>query len=98
MAQSVKCPTSAQVMISPFPTSSPVSGFVLTSQSLELALDSVSPILSAPPLLVLCPSLSLKNKYFLKKKRIQRVKFSIKQSLFIQANLCPFQRFKSTLS
>ena len=38
------------------------SGSVLTAQSLEPASDSVSPSLSAPPLLVLCLSLSLKNK------------------------------------
>ena len=40
----------------------PVSGSVLTSQSLEPALDSVSPSLSASSLLVLCLCLSLKNK------------------------------------
>ena len=50
MAQSVKHPTSAQIMISRFVSSSPVSGSVLTAQSLEPALDSVSPSLS------LCPS------------------------------------------
>ena len=46
VAQSVQCPTSAQVMISPFPSSSLESGPVLTAQSLEPALDSVSPCLS----------------------------------------------------
>ena len=35
---------------------------VLTAQTLEPDWDSVSPSLSAPPLLVLCLSLSLKNK------------------------------------
>ena len=55
-----KCPTSAQVMILQFVSSSPASGSVLTAQSLEPALDSVSPSLSAPPPLTLC--LSLKNK------------------------------------
>ena len=54
MAQSVKCPTLAQVIISWFVSSSPVSGSVLTAQSLEPALDSASPSLSAPPLLALC--------------------------------------------
>ena len=54
MAQSVKRPTSAQVMISRSVSSSPASGSVLTVQSLELALDSVSPSLSAPPQLELC--------------------------------------------
>ena len=60
MAQSVKHPASAQVTISWFVGSSPASGSVLTAQSLEPASDSVSPSLSAPPLLVL--SLSFKNK------------------------------------
>ena len=54
VAQSVKPPTSAQVMILWFMNSSPTSGSVLTAQSLEPASDSVSPSLSAP--------LSLKNK------------------------------------
>ena len=49
MAQSVKHLTSAQVMISQFVSLSPTSGSVLTAQSLEPALDSVSPSLSAPP-------------------------------------------------
>ena len=62
VAQSVKRPTSAQVMISQFVGSSPASGSVLTAQSLEPASDSVSPSLSVPPLPVLCLSLSLKNK------------------------------------
>ena len=61
MAQLVKHPTSAQVMISWSVGSSPVSGAVLTAQNLEPVLDSVSPSLSAPPLLILCLSL-LKNK------------------------------------
>ena len=62
MAQSVKCLTLAQVMISQFVGSSPASGSVLTSQSLEPAKDSVSPFLSDPPLLALFLSLS-KNKH-----------------------------------
>ena len=53
VAQSVKQPTSAQVMISPLVSLSPASGSVLTAQSLETASDSVSPPLSAPPPLVL---------------------------------------------
>ena len=57
--------TSAQVMISWFMSSSPSSGSVLTAESLEPALDPVSPFLSVPPchppLLVLCLSLPLKN-------------------------------------
>ena len=49
VAGSVKCPTSAQVMISQFVGSSPTWGSVLLAQSLEPASDSVSPALSAPP-------------------------------------------------
>ena len=41
VAQSVKQQTSAQVMISWFVGSNPVSGSMLTAQSLEPALDSV---------------------------------------------------------
>ena len=54
VAQSVKRLTSAQVMISQFVGLSPASGSVLTAQSLEPVSDSVSPSLSAPPLLTLC--------------------------------------------
>ena len=49
VAQLVKHPTLPQVMISQFMSSSPLLGSVLTAQSLEPALDSVS--------LSLCPSL-----------------------------------------
>ena len=52
-------PTSAQVMISRFLSSSPASGSVPTAQSLEPASDSVFPSLSAPPPLTLTLSLSL---------------------------------------
>ena len=45
VAQSVKRPTSAQVMISWSVSSSPASGSVLTAQSLEPISDSVSPSL-----------------------------------------------------
>ena len=45
MAQSVKRPTSAQVIISRSVSSSPASGSVLTAQSLEPVSDSVSPSL-----------------------------------------------------
>ena len=61
MAHSVKHLTLAQGMISRFMSLSHVSGSGLTPQSLEPASDSVSPSLSAPPLLVLS-SLSLKNR------------------------------------
>ena len=60
VAQSVKRPTSAQVMISQSMSSSPASGSVLTAQSLEPVSDSVSPSLSAPPLFKFCLSLSQK--------------------------------------
>ena len=56
MAQSVKRPTSAQVMIWRFVSSSLASGSVVTPRSLEPASDSASPSLSAPPLLTLCLS------------------------------------------
>ena len=61
VAQLVKRPTSAQVMISQFVSSSPTSGSVLTVQSLEPALDSVPLSLSAPPPRVLCLSVSQKQ-------------------------------------
>ena len=66
VAQSVKHTTSAQVMILQFVSLSPLSGSVVTTQHLEPASDSVSPSLSAPPMLVLCLSLSL-SKINLKK-------------------------------
>ena len=53
MAQLVRHPTSAPVTISRLVGLSPASGSVLTAQSLEPALDSVSPSLSALPPLVL---------------------------------------------
>ena len=62
VAQSVECPTLAQVMVSWSVSLTPVSGSVLTAQSLEPASGSVSPSLSASPLLMLCPSLSQQNK------------------------------------
>ena len=71
VAQSVKRLISARVMISQSASSSPTSGSVLTAQSLEPALDSVSPSLSAPPLLMLCLSLSQK----LKKKKFKKVHY-----------------------
>ena len=48
VAQSVKRPTSAQVMISRFVSWSPTSGSVLTARSLEPAWDAVSPSLTLP--------------------------------------------------
>ena len=52
--------TSAQVTISQSVSSGPTSGSVLTAQSLEPASRSVSPSLSAPPLLTLCLSVTQK--------------------------------------
>ena len=60
VAESVEHLTSAQVIISQFVGSSPMSGSVLTVQSLEPASDFMSPSLSLPsPTCVLAPSLSL---------------------------------------
>ena len=67
-AQSAGRPTLAQVMISWFLSSSPMSGSVLTAQSLEPVSDSVFLPLSLPlPCLTLslACALSLKNKHFL---------------------------------
>ena len=58
---SVKRPTSAQGMISRSVSSSPASGSVLTAQRLDPASDSVSPSLSAPPLLTLFLCLKTKR-------------------------------------
>ena len=49
VAQSVKHPTLAKVMISQFMSSSLMSGSVMTAQGLEPASASVSPSLSVPP-------------------------------------------------
>ena len=62
MAQSVKCLTWAQVMISQSVGSGPASRSVPTARGLEPASDSVSPPLSDPSLFMLRLSLSLKNK------------------------------------
>ena len=66
MAQSVKHPTSAQVVLLQSVSLSPTSGSVLIAQSLEPASDSVSPSLSAPPQFTLCLSLSLSKINFKK--------------------------------
>ena len=60
MAESVKRLTSAQVMILRSMSLSPALGSMLTTWSLEPALDSVSASLSAPSLLALSLSLSQK--------------------------------------
>ena len=61
--QLVEHTTLVQVMISRFVGSSPATGSVLIAQNLQTASDSVSPSLSAPPLLACCLSLSPKNKH-----------------------------------
>ena len=60
VAQSVKRPTSAPVMILQFVSLSPTSGSLLAAQSLEPTSDPVSLSLSVPPPFAL--SLFLKNK------------------------------------
>ena len=62
VAQSVKHPTSALVMISRSVSSGPMSGSVLTAQSLEPVSDSVSPSLSDPPPFMLSLLVSKINK------------------------------------
>ena len=62
VAQSVKRPALAQVMISHFMSSSPASGSVLTAQSLEPASDSLSPSLSSFSPLTVCLSVCLSQK------------------------------------
>ena len=70
VAQSVKHPTSAQVIISRFVGLSPTSGSVQTAQSLRPVWDSVSPSLCLSPTCALSLSIS-KNKYTLKQKQKQ---------------------------
>lgn len=61
MAQSVKRPTSAQVMISRSVSSSPASGSVLTAQSLGPVSDSVSPSDLPPSCSVSISKISVKK-------------------------------------
>ena len=78
MAQSVKRPTLAQVMISPFVGACPASGWALTARSLEPASDPVPPSPSAPPLLTFCLCPSFQSKIHVKKtnenKYVNKVK------------------------
>ena len=67
VAQSGKHLTLAQVMISQFMSSSPTLGCVPTAQSLELALDSMSPSLSLPLPCLCSVSLCLSKNQTLKK-------------------------------
>ena len=82
VAQLVKCPTLAQVMISRFVGLSPALSSVLTAQSLEPASDSVSIHLSAPPLLILCVSLSRNNKSLKLKKKTRHLLCEIRNLKF----------------
>ena len=66
VARSVGHPTSAQVMISRSVSSSPMSGSVLTAQSLEPASDSVSPRLPHSCSVSLCLSKINVKKIFFK--------------------------------
>ena len=80
MAQSVKRLTSAQVLISQFVSSSPMLGSVLTAQSLDPALDSVSPSLfaSVPRMLYLSLSkINIKKRFF----KISSTEITIKSRL-----------------
>ena len=61
--QSLKRPTSAQVMISQFVGLNPALGSALTAQSLKPASNSVPLSLCPSPICTLCVSLSLKNKH-----------------------------------
>ena len=65
MVLSVGCPTSVQVMISPFGSSSPMSGPVLTAQSLAWSLLGILclPLPLPSPARVLSLSLSKINKH-----------------------------------
>ena len=62
VAQLAECPTSAQVMVLWFWGLSPMTGSMLTAQSLDPASDSVFPSLSALPLHMLSLLLSLSQK------------------------------------
>ena len=64
MAQSIKCPTLAQVTISRFLSLSPASGSLLTAQRLEPVSDLRLPLsFSAPPWLALSLSPKKLNKH-----------------------------------
>ena len=69
MAQPVRRPTSAQVMISRFPSSSPESDSVLTAQNLDPASDSQPASDSGDSSSIsLCPSPAYVLSLFLKNK------------------------------
>ena len=89
MAQSVKHLTLAQFMISLFVSLSPKTGSVLTAQSLEQALDPVSPFLSAlSPACVRALALSLSLPLSLSKiNKHQKKKSKILQPLELRVLL-----------
>ena len=82
MALSVKCPTSAQVMISWYVGLNPALGSVLTAQRQESASDSGSSSLSlcSFPIHVLSLSLSKTNKH--KKKKNKAIKGLWKKNIW----------------
>ena len=84
MAQWVKCPTLAQVMISQFVGWSPAWGSVLTVQSLESASDSVSPFLSMP-LPRLCSLCLKKKKKCIEKEAAKYPSFSLPTGFMFQS-------------
>ena len=77
VAQLVKPPTSALVMISHLVGSSPTSGSVLIAQSPEPASDSVCVSLSGPPPLTLCLCLCLSQTQINIKKKDVHVEFTL---------------------
>ena len=93
MAQLVDLLTLAQIMISQFVSSSPVSGSVLTAQSLEPASDSVSPPLSLRPSLA-CTQQSLSlcvseiNKHFFKMSVHSTKSIPPSLSLYLEGHCC----------
>ena len=74
VAQSVKRPTSAQIMISWFLGLSPMLGSVLTARSLAPALDSMSTSVSSPHPFTLSLNLSLSRSLALSKINIKKIK------------------------
>ena len=81
VAQSVKPPTSAQAVTSRFVSSSPASGSVLTTQSLEPASDSASLSLSLCPSPTCALSLSLSQKQINIKQVKKKKKTCLPQQL-----------------
>ena len=70
VAQFIEHPTSAEVVILGFVSSSPALSSLLTPQSLEPASEPVTPSLSAPHARSLALSLSVSQKINIKKKKV----------------------------